>query len=858
MTTDKKISPLIPGQLPAFIRDDHPEFVAFIQAYYEYLEQSNVAWNSASTFNQGKLVDRAKGSLYARDIDLTLDIFADKLYTEFLSFFPSEILANKKIILKDVKDFYRSRGTEKSFSFLFRILFGEEPEFYYPKRDILIASSGKWLVERSIRVENVYINGVLDDSLENILKFVSTKIIGSDSNAEAFVERVLISYENNVKIIELFFSNRTGDFEGGENVTATNKDGDTFEATMLAGQIVSLRIINSGSRYNVGDPLLFESNTGQGAAGYISQVSTGNVLNVLVVTGGAGFTVNDTIQFFGGGGSGANAIVGSLDGVSNSYYHANTININSDIISTFQNVVLNAANYGFTGYANSNANTLLSNALTTFVYGPMAPLTIGISGIIVTNSGNNYITVPTVDIFGNTRLKTLGILGKMRINDPGLGYANGDILTFTNIPGGYGTGANGRVASVNGSGSILRVEFANSPGFPQGGLGYSYDYPPTISISSANGTGANVSVVALLGYGNPQTQFSVNTGTIGSIISVVLTDLGRDYETSPTVNLTSFGDGNAVIIANVVSGSYTYPGRYLDDTGFLSSYNFLQDKDYYQNYSYVIKVKRSISDYKKYIKNMLHPGGLKLFGEYLIIDDSISSINVNSNSVIVTSNSRTSNAVYFDNTHIYKTTTLTGIANGKSGTFSCWINLDQIPENSNILTISNTFSIKVSNNIIISAKDTSFANNLNLVSNISGQISKDNWIHILASWNLSNAQSHIYITNVSSKNTATISNSNIRYNAANVEISRNTKLCISDVWFDTVYVDLSNVSNRHKFITANLSPASLGATGNVPTGTSPVLYLKGDSTTFVINNGTGGNFTANGTLANCNSSPTSI
>ena len=37
------LSTLVPYQLPEFIREDHPGIVAFIEAYYEWLDAETVA-----------------------------------------------------------------------------------------------------------------------------------------------------------------------------------------------------------------------------------------------------------------------------------------------------------------------------------------------------------------------------------------------------------------------------------------------------------------------------------------------------------------------------------------------------------------------------------------------------------------------------------------------------------------------------------------------------------------------------------------------------------------------------------------------------------------------------------------------
>jgi hypothetical protein len=66
------------------------------------------------------------------------------------------------------------------------------------------------------------------------------------------------------------------------------------------------------------------------------------------------------------------------------------------------------------------------------------------------------------------------------------------------------------------------------------------------------------------------------------------------------------------------------------------------------------------------------------------------------------------------------------------------------------------------------------------------------------------------------------------------------------IWFNTSYIDLSVATNRAKFVSGtgiNASPVDPGATGELPTGTSPVLYLPMYGNNAGRNYGTGGNFT---------------
>lgn len=66
-----------------------------------------------------------------------------------------------------------------------------------------------------------------------------------------------------------------------------------------------------------------------------------------------------------------------------------------------------------------------------------------------------------------------------------------------------------------------------------------------------------------------------------------------------------------------------YPGKYLDQTGMPSNTSVLQDNNYYQDFSYVIKSNIDIENYRDTITALAHPAGFKMFGE-LSIDNEFS------------------------------------------------------------------------------------------------------------------------------------------------------------------------------------------------------------------------------------------
>jgi hypothetical protein len=68
------------------------------------------------------------------------------------------------------------------------------------------------------------------------------------------------------------------------------------------------------------------------------------------------------------------------------------------------------------------------------------------------------------------------------------------------------------------------------------------------------------------------------------------------------------------------------------------------------------------------------------------------------------------------------------------------------------------------------------------------------------------------------------------------------------LWFNTSYINLSVASNLAKFVSGtgiDAKPVDLGATGELPTGTAPLIYLPMYGNNAGKNYGTGGDFTVN-------------
>src|SRR5690606_31273579 len=114
----------------------------------------------------------------------------------------SNLLVDDRLLLKNIKDFYKAKGTEESIQLLFRILYNELIEFEYPGKYILRASDGRWLVEKSISVV------LIVDDVDSISTY--DFLIGATSGASAKMQRIEQRLEDQILWTEIFITNQYG------------------------------------------------------------------------------------------------------------------------------------------------------------------------------------------------------------------------------------------------------------------------------------------------------------------------------------------------------------------------------------------------------------------------------------------------------------------------------------------------------------------------------------------------------------------------------------------------------------------------------------------------------------------------
>ena len=561
ITNGHKTSVLIPHQLPAFIREnsDYANFILFIQAYYEWLEQN------------GNVSDISKNILNYTDIDQTTNQFLDYFTNDFLPYFPQDALISKDKAVKVAKQLYQSKGTPSSYQFLFRVLYNSDFDVYYTKDSVLKASAGNWYVAKSLKLATTDVN---------FLAINNYRLFGETTKSIATVE-------NSVKAgnkIEVFISNIERLFQSGEFVRVVdnaNQDvlfGGHVLRAKVVGQISQINIDpnNRGLLYQPGDPVIvyggLESANGHGATAVVGTVTSGSIKNINVITEGYGYDYSPNTVINITNAPGANAVVGSLDPKANSV--ANVRYVPLDSISLHQYIQLGNTDYHFANMINANANTKLSDAFS-FLNTTLYP----ISSILLLNGGGGIKKPPVVtadsryldDNNDFAEIKTIGMLAPIQISNGGKGYRVNDTIVFT---GGSGYGAQANVTNVASNGMIRTIQYVSDGFYPLGGMGYKSTSLPTVTVNSANVQASNASIYvpSILGDG---ASFSVLTDRTGSITTINILDNGEDYIAKPNVSLKV----QDIVVSNVsISnlpklGDVIYQGTSIDISTYFATVN---------------------------------------------------------------------------------------------------------------------------------------------------------------------------------------------------------------------------------------------------------------------------------------------
>lgn len=254
--------------------------------------------------------------------------------------------------------------------------------------------------------------------------------------------------------------------------------------------------------------------------------------------------------------------------------------------------------------------------------------------VAITSGGSGYINnIPVTITDGSgygASAKVTGI-GSTEI----LSICTDIILPLANVPLNTGstfvsTGANTSAVSANLAGANIYSTIISGTLFTNvttgtitqittTNYGINYRILPSVSAVYANVANEEISDGSGGFKGKNAVLYAENLP--GAITAVRINAKGSAYsktENIGIVNQSRAGTINA-IGTPVVTGIETKEGHYISTKGFLSWDQKLQDSDFYQDFSYVIRSEQFVDKYRNIVKHIIHPSGTKMFGETLIV-----------------------------------------------------------------------------------------------------------------------------------------------------------------------------------------------------------------------------------------------
>jgi hypothetical protein len=657
-TFKDKISNLIEGQLPDFVLEDHPKFLEFVKQYYSFMESAELSVTSVQTtdgilletetnqnnelildgsridadktqldagdkilletstygkFTRGETItgqtsnatatilgeDLDNGRLFIsaqdkfemnetvvgnssnasatinnyrpnpvqniqellnfRDPDKVISNFLTKFRNEFLNTMPEKLTdgIDKRNIIKNIKSIYRVKGTQEGHKAFFRMLFGLESQTSYPRENVLRVSNGQWNTNKILR-------SIATTGDTNSL--VGRTITGQTSSATAIVEN-LFKFQIGADEVSEFILNDdsiTGTFQVGEEIRGTSSDtSDTFIKSDITGIFDIPTITNDGALYSSGDTVTI-SGGGTGAIVQVDSVGRGGLTEFFIDDAGTGYEIGDSLVFnnTGTGGGSAEAKVAVVNG------GVRVEGTDEDHIILEDETVKGDP---YTG------NKVVQESATGSG---------DITDIRIINAGSNYSSLPTVTITSSSGSSAVV---------KAYGNQIGRVQSIKIIESGKQHELSPSPPSLSLSQNILFVDRTGT--FTIGETVTGIDASSTALSATVSAINTDTNVINL---DSATGDFAIDSTITGSSSGATLVVKAYENATA-TTSLTAVLD---------TSGSYITQRGHASETTMK-----LQDSLLYQDFSYIIKVGRTINDWRDDFKKTMHTSGFYFTGE---------------------------------------------------------------------------------------------------------------------------------------------------------------------------------------------------------------------------------------------------
>lgn len=301
--------------VPSDLRNPAENLIDLLEDYYTHINEI------------GQPSAEINSMVTARDIDVTKAEYLDLIQKEIASVIPKNTVANRVNLYKNLSRYYNVRGSKESIELFFKIIFQDNAEVYFPRKDMLIASDGVWLsnVQRpvysstpllgvigngtgakaTVTTSNGAIRRITVSNGGTLYPCPTASISGDGSNA------VLAVYVAGGVIRAITVVNGGSGYTNASVViTGTNTTLATATAEIVAGSISSVTVTSGGAGY--ASPTVTITGNGTGATG-LAYCSGGVIQHVQMLTYGSGYSTA-SIAFAGATGSGAVASASIVNG----------------------------------------------------------------------------------------------------------------------------------------------------------------------------------------------------------------------------------------------------------------------------------------------------------------------------------------------------------------------------------------------------------------------------------------------------------------------------------------------------------------------------------------------------------------
>jgi len=577
MAIEKFVSPFIPQQFPAFYKEEGPNFIAFLKAYYEWMENSQ------------QTLQYARALLENSDIDTTEAEFIKYFKNTYLHSLPESIIADKRLLVKHILDLYRAKGTPRAYELLFRMLFNEDIEIYIPANFLFKPSDAEWDIPRYIEVS--------DSPYLELL--IGQQIYNSSRNSTAVVETVNKKIVGNRLIHTIYLSSVNGRFKYNEKILCSAVPQITLDnAPIILGSLTAVAIENGGSGFSAGD-ILDVSGTGVIGKARVAAVRNENgKVQFNLINGGSGFSMNAVVT------------------VATALY----LNIANNIGTFSENETIVSSN--------TSANGTITFANTSLIQ--MINFSTGINFYVGDNvTGSNGATATVVSVIGGggtgATFQVGGLINKeiLYVNtDKITNYINANLSLTWSFPKNPVANLTSVIADTL---SFVTVEAGTIAYLSNINPGTGYSANPYVDVIESDVAGEGLPD-GLGGTKGHNADITTNVSEAqGVVVAAEVINSGYGFTPGDTVFLSTPGNEGVIVTASaVIELDGVGDGYWKDNKSFLSDVMKIQDSYYYQDFSYDIVVNRMLNVYEKTVKDLIHPSGIALFGRFRIKNELIS------------------------------------------------------------------------------------------------------------------------------------------------------------------------------------------------------------------------------------------